>query len=86
MIVGQVRSESLTAHSEQAVVVAHACPGHMCRPLLAPLSETGKKRRGEGMRGWVADCLQWQVQGSTSSPAGVGSRWRVNVCDLGQGL
>ena len=36
-----------------------------------------KKKRWEGIRGGGGNCLHWQVQGSTSSPTKVGSRWRV---------
>ena len=45
---GQVRSECLTAYSEQAVV-AHTCHGHKYRPLPVPLCGTGKK--GGGTKG-----------------------------------
>ena len=74
------------AHSEQAVV-AHACHGHMYRLSPVPLSGTGKKRGGDGVSG---DYLHWQVQGSTSSPTGIGSRQRCSEvlwnleCPVGQ--
>ena len=38
--IGQVRSECITAYSEQAVVV-HACHGHRYWHLPVPLSGTG---------------------------------------------
>ena len=73
---GQVRSGQvrcvLCAHSEQTVI-AHACHGYRYWPSRGSLSGTGKKK-GEGVRG---DCLHWWVQGSTSSPTGIGSRQRV---------
>ena len=47
----------------QAVVV-HTCHGHR---YLCPGQE--KNPGDDGVRGWV--------QGSTSSPTGIGSRWRV---------
>ena len=42
-----------------------------CR-RTANLQDKGEKL--EGVRG---DCLHWRVQGSTSSPTGIGSRRRV---------
>ena len=49
---------------------AHVC---VCVCSLVPLSGTGKQQK----RGGGGDRLHWRVQGSTSSPTGVGSRWRV---------
>ena len=42
---------------------------------LVPLSGT-RKKEGEGVRGGGGR-LHWRVQGSTSSPTGIGSRRRV---------
>ena len=66
-------SVNQSAHSEQTVV-AHACHGHRDQPSLVPLSGTGKKGGGGGSKGGPPALL---VQGSTSSPTGIGSRWKV---------
>ena len=70
---GQVRSECLMC-TFRASCCRHACHGlgtSLCQFLL---SGTGKKK-GEGVREGAG--LHWWVQGSTSSPTGIGSRQRI---------
>ena len=57
--------------------VALACHGNRYWPSPVPLSGTGEKKSGGGGGGR----LYWRVQGSTSSPTGIGSRRRV-VCGV----
>ena len=63
-VIGQVRSECLTCAFR-----ASCCSARLSR---AQVPWSGEKGRG--------DCLHWWVQGSTSSPTGVGSRRRVYEC------
>ena len=66
---GKVRSDCLTCTFRER------CSARLSRAQVpaVPLSGT-RKEKGEGVR---EDRLHWRVQGSTSSPTGIGSRRRV---------
>ena len=64
----QVRSECL-----MCTFRASCCSARLSRSQVSAFAGTGNKR-GEGVRG---DRLHWRVQGSMSSPTGIGSRQRV---------
>ena len=52
---------------------------HIQSKLLkrTPVTGTGTGQDRKKPKGGGGDCLHWQVQGSTSSPTAIGSRWRV---------
>ena len=59
--------------AQEKLLLLDACYGHRYQLSLVSLSGTGEKK-GKGVRG---DRLHWWVQGSTSSPTGIGSRRRL---------
>ena len=68
--IGQVRSGQVRVFT--CTFRASCCSARLSRAHV-PLSRTGRKKRGERVRG---DRLLWRVQGSTSSLTGIGSRRR----------
>ena len=69
---GQVRSECLTCTFR-----ASCCSARLSRaqvPAFAGSSVQDRGKKGEGVGG---NYLHWRVQGSTSSPTGIGNRRRV---------
>ena len=68
---GQVRSGQVKSECLACTFRASCCSRRLSRAQ-------GKKKRVEGvMGGGGGDRLHWRVQGSASSPTGVGSRRRV---------
>ena len=72
---GQVRSGHVVLHIESKLLQRTPVTGTGTglRRFLCPGRGNGGKK-GEGNKG---DSLHWRVQGSTSSPTGIGSRRRV---------
>ena len=60
-------------HIQGKLLLTHAC--HV--QVLVPLSGTGKKKGVCVGGGGGGGGLHWRVQGTTSSPTGIGSRRRV---------
>ena len=70
----QVRSECLTCTYRASCCSAHLSWAQVLDFAGSSIWDRTKKGGGEGVKG---DHLHWRVQGSTSSPTRVGSRWRV---------
>ena len=61
----------IQSKQSQRTPVTGTCTGlHL---FLCPVQE----KNGGGSKGGGGGRLHWRVQGSTSSPTGIGSRWRV---------
>ena len=76
-VIGQVRSECLTCTFRASCCSARLSRAQVHAVAGSHVRDKRKKRGGGGGGGRKGDRLPWRVQGSSSSPTGIGSRRRT---------